>query len=253
MQYLICKCKEPELILFSLNQLDYDFKNILAGCTKILSGEPYFICINVEDKHYYIYSDVDRMCQSGLLDCVYLDNDSEILNKIGVTNSITEQRKLLQEYINSYHSNAFNKLFNFSAKSKASFDNIPDFFKSTLENAENKKPEDIYESFNKAIQPGRIVELEIEDQRHLGVILTSRTIMYTNSKGEIKGYINNFTMDNPYKIKKILVPSDKFFQLKDYRRMAVAWKRPIERITVKKTVAEIEKELGLKPGTLEIC
>lgn len=253
MQYLICKCKEPELIIFSLKQLNYDFKNILTGCAKILSGDPYFICINVKDKHYYIYSDIDHICQSGLLDCVYLDDDSEVLNKIGVTNSIAEQRKLLQEYINSYHSNAFSKLFSFSDKPETYFENIPDFFKSTLENTKSKKSEDVYESFNKAIQPGRIVELEINEQRYLGVILTSHTIMYINSQGEVKGYINNFTMDNPYKIKKILVPSDKVFQLKDYRRMIVAWKRPIERVTVRKTIAEIEKELGLKPGTLEIC
>lgn len=249
MQYLVCKCEEPELILFSLNQLGYDFENILTGCAKILSGKPYFICINVEDKHYYIYSEIDSICQCGLLDYVYLDNDAEILSKIGVTNSIDEQRKLLRKFLDTHRHAGLGKL----AKSKNSFDNLPDFFKTALENINNPKSDNVNEKFEKAIQPGRIVELDINDQRYLGVILTSKSIMYTNSKGEIKGYINNFTMNNPYKIKRILIPTDKYFQLKDYASMPVAWKRPIERTVVKKTMAEIEKELGLAPGTLVIC
>lgn len=248
MQYLVCKCEEPELILFSLDQLDYDFENFLTGCAKILSGKPYFICINVEAKHYYVYSEIDILCHSVLLDYIYLDNDVEILSKIGVTNSIDEQRKLLRKFLDTRRHTDLKK----SAKNKKSFDNLPDFFKATLENINNPEPDNVNEKFEKAIQPGRIVELDINDQRYLGVILTSKSIMYTNSKGEIKGYINNFTMNNPYKIKRILIPTDKYFQLKDYASMPVAWKRPIERTVVKKTMAEIEKELGLAPGTLVI-
>ena len=247
MQYLLCKCEEPELILFSLNQLNYDFKNILTGYTKILSGKPYFICINVNEKYYYIYSE-SGICQHCLFDYVYLDNDAEILNKIGVTNSINEQRKLLQKFLDTHRHTDLEKL----AKSKNSFDNLPDFFKTALENINNPKSDDVDEKFEKAIQPGRIIELDINDQRYLGIILTSKSIMYTNSKGEIKGYINNFTMNNPYKIKRILIPTDKYFQLKDYSLMPIAWQRPIEQAVVKKTVAEIEKELGLAPGTLVI-
>ena len=248
MQYLVCKCKEPELVLFSLDRLKYNLQNPLTGSIKILSGDSYFICINVKGKYYYIYSSVDDLCSSGLVDCLYLDNDAEILRKIGVTNSIEEQRQLLQKFVDTHNSKDLEK----STKRQSSCDNLPDYFKTVLEDNYKPKVDHVKELFEKAIQPGRIVELEINNQRYLGVITTSKTIMYTNSKGEVKGYINNFTMDNPYKIKRILIPTDKYFQLKDYALMPVAWCRPIERTVVKKTIAEIEKELGLAPGTLVI-
>lgn len=103
-----------------------------------------------------------------------------------------------------------------------------------------------------AIKPGRIVELEIKGQRYFGIILSCNTIVYITEKGEIKGYLNNYTIDHPYKINKILCPTSKYFQLKDFDKMLVMWERPIKPTTIKKSISEIEKELGLEPGTLEI-
>lgn len=248
MTFLICKCKEPELILFSLSQLDYDFKNVFTGYTNILSGKPYFICINVKDKYYYIYSDVSNLCQSGLFNYVYLDNDEEILNKIGITDSIDKQRKLLENFVNLYSPTELTKF----TQHKGFCDTLPEFFKIALENTEHIKRNDMNQNFENAIQPGRIVELEINNQCYLGIVLTSKTIMYVNSKGEIKGYINNFTMDQPYKINRIFTPTTNVFKLKDYKRMPIVWKRP-ERVVIKKSIKEIEAALGLEPGTLEIC
>lgn len=117
----------------------------------------------------------------------------------------------------------------------------------------NKKDNsDINSSFENALKPGRIVKLEISGVCYLGIILSSKTIVYVSFDGQIKGYLNNYTMDKPYKIDCIIEPSPESFQLKDYKKMKYVWIRPQAK-PVKKSVAEIEKELGLTPGTLEIC
>ena len=54
-----------------------------------------------------------------------------------------------------------------------------------------------------------------------------------------------------YQVKKIFVPTPHCFKLSDYTKMDVAWPK-VKNKVVKKTIAEVEKELGLEPGTLEI-
>lgn len=89
----------------------------------------------------------------------------------------------------------------------------------------------------------------------VGFIISSGTIIYANNKGEIKGYLRG-CLDSPkdgnfYQVKKIFVPTPYCFKLSDYKKMDVAWPK-VKNKVVKKTVSEIEEELGLEPGTLEI-
>lgn len=106
-------------------------------------------------------------------------------------------------------------------------------------------------TFESALIPGRIIVFEDGDKIRYGFIIKSNIIVYVNSKGEIQGYLKNFTKDSPYKINRILIPTDEKFKLTECSEMLVAWKRK-DPIIVKKTKEEIEKALGLEPGTLEI-
>lgn len=106
-------------------------------------------------------------------------------------------------------------------------------------------------TFESALKPGRIIVFEDGDKTRYGFIIKPNIIVYVNSKGEIQGYLKNFTEDNPYKVTQILIPTDEKFKLTECSEMLVAWKRK-DPIIVKKTKEEIEKALGLEPGTLEI-
>lgn len=149
------------------------------------------------------------------------------------------------------------------SESKASSASVIDQFEKVLSKeeskSENRGKNSLINSLDAEFLPGRIVLLEIRGQKYFGFILSSRTIAYVDTKGQLKGYLtypNKQVMDcddkSPYKIKKILVPTTSHYLLTDYEKMPVAWSSEKERIPVRKTVSEIEKELGLDPGTLEI-
>lgn len=149
------------------------------------------------------------------------------------------------------------------SESKASSASVIDQFEKILgkeeSKPENKGKDSLINSLNTEFLPGRIVLLEIRGQKHFGFILSSRTIAYVDTKGQLRGYLtypDKRVMEcddkSPYKVKKILVPTTSHYLLTDYEKMPVAWSSEKERIPVRKTVSEIEKELGLDPGTLEI-
>lgn len=137
---------------------------------------------------------------------------------------------------------------------------IMDQFKEILGKEENKLEDNetdsnLNDDFKSEFLPGRIVQLTVRDQEYLGFIISSGTIIYANNKGEIKGYLRG-CLDSPkdgnfYQVKKIFVPTPYCFKLSDYKKMDVAWPK-VKNKVVKKTVSEIEEELGLEPGTLEI-
>lgn len=148
----------------------------------------------------------------------------------------------------------------FKASSTSTIDQFEKILDKEQSKSENeRKNRNLIDSFNAEFLPGRIVLLEIRNQKHFGFILSSRTIAYIDTKGQLRGYLtypDKWVMGcddkSPYKIKKILVPTTSHYLLTDYEKMPVAWSSEKERIPVRKTVSEIEKELGLDPGTLEI-
>lgn len=123
--------------------------------------------------------------------------------------------------------------------------------KEIIESKCEKHIDSVNFSFKDVTKPGYIVELKINESTYFGIILDSKTIVYVNKQGAIKGYINNYTENIPYKIIAIYKPTIEHFKLSDYQNMSVVWEQTKPKI--KKSKSEIEKELGLEPGTLEIC
>lgn len=98
--------------------------------------------------------------------------------------------------------------------------------------------------------PGRIVTFKIDDSPYFGFILQSDIIVYIDKTGKFQGYLTNCTLDKPYKIDKVFTPTKDHFKLSECNNMNLEWSRPLEKVF--KTISEIEKELGLVQGTLEI-
>lgn len=105
-------------------------------------------------------------------------------------------------------------------------------------------------SLQGAMQPGYYVVVSNAQETYYGVILDKSHILCFNAQGIMIKYIVKYTDDKPDKIMKICKPSDKYFKAKDIHNMEVVWER--QKPKVKKTLADIEKELNLEPGTLEI-
>ena len=86
-----------------------------------------------------------------------------------------------------------------------------------------------------------------------GIVLSNGTVMhFSGSNLAASGYINNITEDRPYRVVRILKPTSQYYNLKDVINMEVAWERKVRKPKVTKTITEIEKELGLAPGSLVI-
>lgn len=105
-------------------------------------------------------------------------------------------------------------------------------------------------SIQDAMCPGYYVVINNEQETYYGVILDKSHILCFNAQGVMTKYIIKYTDDKPDKIMKICKPSDKYFKAKDIHNMEIVWER--QKPKVKKTLADIEKELNLEPGTLEI-
>lgn len=250
MRYLLCDCNNLEIILLTLNQKGYT-----CSSRPIFLFDNYKVLIDKEQKIYYILRDKEEAKSIAKDNTVYYFSSKDtILKQLGVHYSIEELNKKIENKISQLL--GLTKNLENSDKEDNPYTTILDHFEKLCDKKDNsikkEKNSDVKDEFKAALLPGRIVELEVKGQRCLGFILTSGTIVYTNDQGQIKGYLNGFTMDHPYRIQRILIPTTNCFQLKDYNKMQVAWCRPIETVTVKKSVSEIEKELGFAPGTLEI-
>lgn len=250
MRYLLCDCSNPAIILLTLKQKGYS-----CSSRPMFLFDNYKILIDKEQKIYYILQN-DKEAESIAKDNIiyYFTCEDIILKQLGAHCNVEELNTKIEDKITQLL--GLTKGLKSSDIKDNPYITILDHFEKLCNETDNsvkkEKSSDIKDEFKAALLPGRIVELEVKGQRCLGFILTSGTVVYTNDQGQIKGYLNGFTMDHPYKVQKILIPATNCFQLKDYNKMQVAWCRPIETITVKKSVSEIEKELGLAPGTLEI-
>lgn len=105
-------------------------------------------------------------------------------------------------------------------------------------------------SFQYSIQPGYIFKFENKGEIYFAICLTANRSIYVDKNGVIKGYLVNPTSDVPYKVLEVRQPTVEHFKLTDFDLMNLVWTRPVDK--VKKSIADIEKELGLTPGSLEI-
>lgn len=236
MRYLLYTGNATDSVMTMLNRNQYKLKTDDFLYKILVSVKfPYNILIDQKKKLYYlIYTDVDIHSITGDAAVLSFNNSHEISDEI----------KRLDFYstanINPTISNRFEDMIN----------NKQNVNKTV---SINKTIHD----FKKAFQPGRIVQLTVKGNEYFGIILCSNTIMYMDKKGLTKGYLNidfdKLFTDENYTIHKILVPTLTCFSLAEYKQMCVAWSNEKKEATkVKKTKAEIEKELGLSPGTLEI-
>lgn len=217
MRYLFCDCEDQEIILLALRQRKYT----CSGQSPFLFKN-FKILIDKELKTYYILINKEEAELVAKGHTVFhFNSEDSILKQLGIDYSFEELTKNIED-----------KLFQLLG----------------IKN-EDKAPKTEEEKFKEALVPGRIVEL---DNGYLGFIVTPEVIMYSNRQGQIKGYLTNFTVDFPYEIKRILIPTSEYYQLKDYNKMKAAWTHKQKPVTVKKSISEIEKALGIKPGTLEI-
>lgn len=122
--------------------------------------------------------------------------------------------------------------------------NIKDLENSDMQ-VEFKKP-----SFEYCLQPGNIMKFDNKGEKYFAIVLNDNRCVYVDKSGVIKGYLVNPTMDTPYKALEIRKPTANNFKLVDFDAMDLVWKRPVDKI--KKSLSDIEKELGLTPGSLEI-
>ena len=105
-------------------------------------------------------------------------------------------------------------------------------------------------SFEYSIQPGFIIKFENKGETYFAICLTANRSIYVDKNGMVKGYLVNPTPDTPYKVLEVRQPTTEYFKLTDFDSMNLIWTRPVEK--VKRSIADIEKELGLAPGSLEI-
>lgn len=256
MRYLLCNCNNMNIILYTLNEQGYILKDVHTSIFLLLSGQPYKILIDQKEKVYYVFSqgsDINSIVGDSKI--TVFDNENVILNELGIKDANKQKSALYDESLSKLNDKILS-LFNLVKPSSL------DLFAEQFNKISDKEKEDInfnpINDFKSEFLPGRIVLLEINGQRYFGFILSSNTIVYVNNKGQIIGYLNGclskYEINSPYnKIKQILIPTATCYQLKDYAKMQVAWSKVEKKVTIKKTISEIEKELGLTPGTLEIC
>lgn len=110
----------------------------------------------------------------------------------------------------------------------------------------NEKPKTRAEnSFDSNIQPGYLVNFECMGEKYKGIIMANKDIMYYNcTTNKVEGTIGNYTENSPYIITSIERPTE------ESDLYEVVWSATPHK--VKKSISEIENELGLTPGTLEI-
>lgn len=105
-------------------------------------------------------------------------------------------------------------------------------------------------SFNYSCQPGNILKIANQDDYFYAIVLTKDRFIYFDKFANMKGYLSDLTENIPFKVLEVRKPTSEDFALSNYDNMELIWKRPVEKI--KRSIADIEKELGLTPGSLEI-
>lgn len=201
-----------DTLLIILMNKGYDILNPESAIS--IMNKEYVIEINTDDKTYSIVSAKEYP--------VAITNEDYVQNILNLEESFEEITNKIKNNPVEYMAGSIKNILNMHTEST----NNP------LDN----------------VKPGDILRVEYKNTIMLGILLTNSTAILFNST-DIK-YISNFTLDSPYKIISIRRPSDKHYRLDDFMNMELIWDRgPIK---VEKTIAEIEKELGLEAGSLSI-
>ena len=124
-----------------------------------------------------------------------------------------------------------------------STDILDDFISKFLSQANSTNLVDPIESKFARLKPGYYVVFNKDNVIYYGIVLSNYRIIYFTSKGQLMGYCST-----KCDIKKIYKPGT-YYALTDLDQMELVWEAPKK---VTKSISEIEKALGLEPGTFEI-
>lgn len=204
------------LIALSLIDASYRILNESKSAAILESGQEYCLYINTNTREFTILT--SNECEPPCSCHTQLT-----LEKIGVSRSVQDQK----DYLTVKYANGPLK-----------------FIKNKFEDLKNKLEELQKDPF----YPGRVIRIQVGTEVCFGILLTESKCIYFNEQGQIKGYATNLNLESD-KILGIYEPTEEHYKVQDYKNMDVIWER---KNNVKKSIAEIEKELGLDPGTLEI-
>lgn len=129
---------------------------------------------------------------------------------------------------------------------------IRDFPIGNDNNIEKREPCDCLEDANIPFDPapGTYVDLDINGKNVVGVVLHNKTLLLIDPENHaVQGYLTNYTSTVPYKAISIRVPNKNDYKYSS-DTVPIIWKAKDD--SVKMSIADIEKALNLKPGSLNI-
>lgn len=124
-------------------------------------------------------------------------------------------------------------------------------FEANLKNVfDNMQSNDNSPKFSDCIQPGNIVDLEIDSRIVHGIILANKALLLVDPETHaVKGYLTDYTEIVPYPILRIRKPHYKSYKYTD-ESVPVIWDAAPKYVEM--TMDEIEKQLGIVKGQLRI-
>lgn len=119
-----------------------------------------------------------------------------------------------------------------------------------MKKAIREKLEEKEVSYLNFIEPGNIIDIQIGDNIHHGIVLANKVLLLIDPKDHsVKGYLSNYTDTVPYKFVKIRKPNKTNYKYTDLD-IPIVWE--CEAPKTEMTIQDIEAALGLKSGTLKI-
>lgn len=197
----------------------------------------------------------------------YLLNDVDVaLRMLGITINEDEQRKEILKIISPKEQTD-------TMKNNKEFEEFTDFIsflgnfiddpnlaqdiiskakkiKSKCENINQNEQNEVTD-YKAALIPGSIVQFD-SDKLAYGVVLFNGMILGLQSDGTVGGYLKKFTKDKPCKITGIYKPTKEAFKFSQINDMIPLWVENNSAKRITHTKEEIEKMLGLQPGSLHI-
>lgn len=129
---------------------------------------------------------------------------------------------------------------------------IKDFSTGNDNDIEKREPCDCLENVDIPFDPvpGSYVDLDINNKHIVGVVLYNKTLLLIDPENHtVQGYLANYTSTVPYKAMSIRIPNNNDYKYSS-DTVPVIWKAKDDSVNM--SIADIEKALNLKAGSLNI-
>lgn len=129
---------------------------------------------------------------------------------------------------------------------------IKDFPMVSDNDIEKREPCDCLENVDIPFDPvpGTYVDLDINGKHIVGVVLHNKTLLLIDPDNHaVQGYLANYTSTVPYKAMSIRIPNNNDYKYSS-DTIPVIWKAKDDSVNM--SIADIEKALNIKPGSLNI-